>query len=285
MFMMAPNNEPMRLEYLREQARGVRKSVNLLFVHGICVGAWVWAEHFLKHFAGLGYNSVAVSLRGHGGSEGRERIHAFALRDFADDLDAAMAQLDGPTVIIAHSMGGGVAQYFLRRGGRAVGLALMSSVPPYGLASASATMALRDPALWRELSRLQGNGAGGVNFEVLERSLFSARLGEIERRRILALFSHPATRASVELAGWKSIAPMPWAAPPVFVMGAENDRFIPPSEVALTAAYYSVLSHIVPRASHVMMIGPEWRAAADALAGWLDQDRFRWNRFRDPPET
>ncbi len=261
----------MRLEYLQEHAAGARRPINLLFLHGICVGAWVWAEHFLTHFAGLGYNSVAFSLRGHGGSEGRDRIHTFSLRDFAEDLDRAMAELDGPTVIVAHSMGGGVAQYCLRRGGRAAGLVLMSSVPPYGLASASATMAMRDPALWRELSRLQNNQAGGANFEVLERSLFSADLGEDERRRILPMFSQPATRASVELAGWKSIAPMPWAAPPVFVMGAANDRFIPPSEVALTAAYYSVMSHIVPDASHVMMIGPQWRDAADPLAAWLDE--------------
>lgn len=258
----------MRLQYLYEPSKGLQKPINLLFVHGISVGAWVWAEHFLGHFARLGYNSLAVSLRGHGGSEGKNRLHQFALRDFADDVETAVATLTGQTVIIGHSMGGGVAQYYLRRGGRAAGLALMSSVPPFGLASASATMAMREPALWRELSQLQSGL--GANIGVLEQSLFSANFSRRERRRIMPRFGEPAASVSVELSAWKRIAPMPWFAPPVFVMGAENDRFIPPSEVALTAAYYSVRSHIIPGASHVMMVGPEWRAPADALEAWLD---------------
>ncbi|MDZ4790565.1 MAG: alpha/beta hydrolase [Hyphomicrobiales bacterium] len=256
-----------RLEYRHESPAGSPRPVNLLFVHGISVGAWVWAEHFLSHFAGRGYNSLAVSLRGHGGSSGRERLHSFYLRDFADDIETAMGTLTGPTVLIGHSMGGGVAQYYLRRGGRAAGLALMSSVPPFGLAWASATMAIQQPALWRELSQLQSGLS--ANIGVLEQSLFSAKFSRRERRRIMPRFDEPAMRVSVELSAWKRIAPIPWFAPPVFVIGGENDRFIPPSEVALTAAYYSVRSHIIPGASHVMMVGPEWRAPADALDGWL----------------
>ncbi|MBC8050828.1 MAG: hypothetical protein H7X92_11905, partial [Chitinophagales bacterium] len=164
---------------------------------------------------------------------------------------------------------GGVAQYYLRRGGRAAGLALMSSVPPFGLASASATMAMRQPALWRELSRLQSGV--GANVSVMEKSLFSNSMSQTQRRRMMPRFGEPAMRVSVELSAWKRIAPMPWFAPPVFVMGGENDRFIPPSEVALTAAYYSVRSNIIAGASHVMMVGPEWRAPAEALHGWLDK--------------
>ena len=43
----------------------------ILFVHGLFVGAWGWAEHFLDAFAAQGYATHAVSLRGHGQSEGR----------------------------------------------------------------------------------------------------------------------------------------------------------------------------------------------------------------------
>ena len=42
----------------------------LLFVHGSFCGAWIWAEHFLPFFAEAGWECCAVSLRGHGGSEG-----------------------------------------------------------------------------------------------------------------------------------------------------------------------------------------------------------------------
>ena len=46
----------------------------LLFVHGVYTGAWVWDEYFLPYFAAQGYESHAVSLRGHGGSDGRDHL-------------------------------------------------------------------------------------------------------------------------------------------------------------------------------------------------------------------
>ena len=45
----------------------------ILFVHGAWHAAWCW-ENFLPYFAQQGYPSYAVSLRGHGASEGRDKI-------------------------------------------------------------------------------------------------------------------------------------------------------------------------------------------------------------------
>ena len=62
----------MKLELLHLSPRKDKKTKakNILFVHGICVGAWVWEDHFLPYFANEGYNSWALSLRGHGLSDG-----------------------------------------------------------------------------------------------------------------------------------------------------------------------------------------------------------------------
>ncbi|MBK7417265.1 MAG: alpha/beta fold hydrolase [Dechloromonas sp.] len=43
----------------------------LLFVHGAFAGAWMWTETFMPVLAEAGYPCYAVSLRGHGGSDGR----------------------------------------------------------------------------------------------------------------------------------------------------------------------------------------------------------------------
>jgi pimeloyl-ACP methyl ester carboxylesterase len=268
MFSYARTQVPPRLEVLRETPRR-SQNVNLLFVHGVSVGAWVWAEHFLKHFARLGYDSAALSLRGHGGSAGGDRVHSYSLRDFAEDVETTVAGLRGPTVLIGHSMGGAVVQYYMRRGGPAAGAALISSVPPYGLASASASMAIRRPLLWNELRKLQSGAP--ANIALVEQHLFSRGVSAKLRRRMMPRFREIGMRISMELSAWKRIAPLPWFAPPVFVMGGQNDDFIPGSEAAMTAAYYGVRPHIVPAASHMMMIGPEWRAAADTLHGWLQK--------------
>src|SRR5512141_2985715 len=46
----------------------------LLFVHGAWHAAWCWDEHFLDFFAGQGFAVHALSLQGHGASEGGERL-------------------------------------------------------------------------------------------------------------------------------------------------------------------------------------------------------------------
>lgn len=69
----------MNLEILFRRTQSRSPKTPILFVHGAYVGAWCWAEHFLDWFAARGYPVHAVSLRGHGGSAGRERLNEFGL--------------------------------------------------------------------------------------------------------------------------------------------------------------------------------------------------------------
>jgi pimeloyl-ACP methyl ester carboxylesterase len=69
----------MQLEVLTNIKQVTQRSP-ILFVHGAWHGAWCW-ENFLPYFADRGYGAYAVSLRGHGASQGRDRIrwHSAAL--------------------------------------------------------------------------------------------------------------------------------------------------------------------------------------------------------------
>src|SRR5215207_437635 len=77
------------LEIIARRPERGRRGPRLLFVHGICVGAWIWDEHFLPFFAEAGFEAHAVSLRGHGGSGGRDRLSSWRLADYTDDLREA----------------------------------------------------------------------------------------------------------------------------------------------------------------------------------------------------
>ena len=59
------------LEVIARKAEGGSEYPPLLFVHGSCHAAWCWDEHFLPYFADHGFDSYALSLRGHGGSAAR----------------------------------------------------------------------------------------------------------------------------------------------------------------------------------------------------------------------
>jgi pimeloyl-ACP methyl ester carboxylesterase len=260
----------MRLELLSDIPSGALRGVSVLFVHGICLGAWVWRENFMPYLSAQGYPAYALSLRGHGRSEGGRNLRGWHLKDFAADLEWAAGQVEGPLVIVGHSMGGGVAQHYLYRGGKAAGMALMASVPPHGLMRASFAMYNRNPGLWHELSRLREGKIDHVDFDIIERGMLSHPASEEQRATLLSRLCDPALTASLELMGWRPLAPLPWTVPPMLVIGGERDEFIPKADVELTGLYYGVRPIILPECAHAIMLEQSWRGAADHLCAWLE---------------
>lgn len=80
--------------------------------------------------ADAGRHCIAVSLQGHGGSDGR--IRGSSMADYVADVRHVAAELDLPPVLVGHSMGGYTVQHYLARGHRASGAALVSPVPGGG---------------------------------------------------------------------------------------------------------------------------------------------------------
>ena len=62
----------MKLEVIAHGSAAMSRRPSLLFIHGGFHGAWCWDEYMLPWFARQGWHAVALSLRGHGNSEGRE---------------------------------------------------------------------------------------------------------------------------------------------------------------------------------------------------------------------
>ncbi len=114
----------------------------LLLVPGASHGAWCW-ELWQEKLPGLGWESHALSLRNHPDSYPVEE-ETFRTRlkvaDYADDVAAVANHIAAPCVLVAHSMGGMVAQSFVARhleAGRPVaGLVLLASTVPAQLGTA-----------------------------------------------------------------------------------------------------------------------------------------------------
>ena len=258
----------MQLELLHEKAQGPKKPVKLLFIHGICSGAWIWQPNFMPFFAQLGYESYALSLRGHGKSEGRENIRAFTLADFADDIAWALNETGGPTVVTGFSLGGGAVQNYLQRGGKMAGAVLLCSAPPHGLIRAAAAMYASNPKLANEMRAVLHNGLSSASLDVIEGGLFTEPPPDI-RQRFAKNIDDIAETASRQLMGWIPFAPFPWGVPKLLVVGGEKDQFVPAADVRLTAIYYGARAVIVPNGAHAIMLDKNWRDAAEPIAGWL----------------
>ena len=87
--------------------------VPFLFVHGLASNARLW-DGVAEHVAAAGHDSIAVDLRGHGGSS--QVSSGFDFRTMADDLAAVVARISTrPVVAVGQSWGGNVALEFAER--------------------------------------------------------------------------------------------------------------------------------------------------------------------------
>jgi pimeloyl-ACP methyl ester carboxylesterase len=243
----------------------------LLFVHGAFCGAWVWTEHFLPFFAQRGWRCVAVSLRGHGRSAGRERLDWAGLADYVADVATAAAGLDRSPVVIGHSMGGLVAQRFACKHGAAA-LALLAPSSLAGLAGSAVNMALFQPALLSALGRLQSHNVAAADFDAIRYGLFSENFPIEAAQRFLPMFQRESLLANLELVApqWFHIALRPRM--PVLVLGGAEDRFIPLADLRLSALPWSAELQILDGVPHALMLDSSWRRPAEMLDDWLKKN-------------
>ena len=258
-----------RLEIITRHPSIQRRPLPLLFVHGAYTHAGIWDVNFLPYFADLGYTAHAVSLRGHGGSEGRALLPWLSMADYVEDLTEAIDRIGGKAMLIGHSMGGMVVRRYLRFN-KPQGAIFMASAPPYGMWDATIGMLCRDPHLVHQLNMLAVFGPGTINISDVRRALFSDCVPDAELTQYESLFQSESQRVLIDLLAFD---PFSWrrdTAVPVLVLGAANDAFLSRSQVDDTARSFGTSATIFPDMAHGMMIEPDWRLVADTIATWLE---------------
>jgi pimeloyl-ACP methyl ester carboxylesterase len=123
----------------------------IVFIHGMGTAASTWdacAEALSDR-----YLTVAVDLPGHGDSPCPEDRAAFTRDAALDDLDLVLAELDGPAVLVGHSLGGYLAlAHAATRPNVARGIVVLNTGPGF-----------RDPEKregWNERSRRNAHRFG-----------------------------------------------------------------------------------------------------------------------------
>ena len=261
------------LELLSCLPQGATDRAPLLFVHGAFAAAWCWDANFLPYFAEHGYPAHALSLRGHGGSDGAENLALTSIDDYVADVLLAAQTLDAVPVLIGHSMGGIVVQRALRRL-EVSGMVLMAPVPPQGLAGSAFLLGAQDPGLFREIGLIQYAHPAYATLAGLKKAMFSAAISDEEALAHFKRMQQESQRALFDLS-WPQYFWIGAAGDlPVKVLGAECDAFFPPYMIRETAGVYGVEADIVPEMAHAMMLEPHWEAAAGRVLAWLREHNF-----------
>ncbi len=228
----------------------------------------------MPYFAEAGYSSHAVSLRGHGDSQGR--FNQATLEDYVSDVRSAMDNLGGRCILVGHSMGGLVAQHCLTGTQTVEAAVLMSSVPPSGLASSALYLSMFSPDVCLQLSLLQSFGPSAVKSEVIRRALFSNATPVETVAHLLPRFQQESQSICVELLNpVRPPLPLPQGSLPILVIGGDRDVLVPSFALYETASYFDAELEVLPGAPHGLMLDTSWwKITADKTLAWLESKGF-----------
>ncbi len=258
-----------RLQMLGMSAREASRPP-ILMVHGAYTHAASWMRTFMPWFAARGHDVHALSLRGHGGSDGRQMIDAWGLDDYRADVERALAAIGRPAILFGSSMGGLVVQRLLAAGARPRAAVLLSSVPPGGLMTSVSRMALRRPqALGNLVQVALGARDGRGLLELLAHDPLqpdggtppSALLGRESSRALWEM-----TWAPMGVAGTASTTSVP-----LLAIHGEQDLMIQGGVLDEIASRWGAETLRVPGVGHMPMIERRWRTVASSISRWLDR--------------
>ncbi len=257
----------MQLEVISREPQGQARLTPILFVHGMWHGAWCWDEYFLPYFAQHGYAVHALSLRGHGASEGNKRFRWTSIADYVADVAQVASQLPSLPVLIGHSMGGGIVQKYLESH-RAPAAVLLGAAPPRGLLGATLRFARRHPLVFLQVILKFSMWPVVATPELAREGFFSASMPEAQVRAYHGRLQNEAYRAYLDLVIFNLPRPKR-VRTPMLVLGARRDTFISVADVESTARAYGTQAEFFDMA-HDMMLEDGWQAVADRILAWLD---------------
>jgi pimeloyl-ACP methyl ester carboxylesterase len=245
-----------------------RYQTPIVMQHGMWHGAWCW-ENWQQLLAEKGWESHAHSLPGHALSPVQRPIVRCTLPYYLAFLKREMARHEHPPVLMGHSLGGALTQWYLKhvrddlpaavlvapwvaKSAMQDGLPLFLKLDPFGALMQflvwSSTPYIRTPQ--RAYAALLSDAAN------VDPATLHAKLNP---ESALILFQHN---------------PPFWSPPtnvntPLLWLAAEQDAVVSLDGQRASAAHYNADLHVVEQDGHNLMMDAHYPQTADAIHEWL----------------
>jgi hypothetical protein len=217
-------------------------------------------EHFMPWFAGQGFECHAFDFRHHGDADGPRTLRRSRIRDYVSDLGEAVEQIDRPPILVAHSMGGLVAQRYLEHNDLP-GAVLLTPVPIGGVWRATGRTLRRHPLKFLQ-ANLGLDLAPLVDTPRMARSLlYDPDIDDATVARIQPKLQGESYLAYLDMLFVTRPRP-PLVHSPVAILIGSEDRIHSVTEERRLAGAYGVEARTVPGAAHDLMLGPRWEETA-----------------------
>jgi pimeloyl-ACP methyl ester carboxylesterase len=238
----------------------------ILFVPGYFAGAWVF-ENYLGYFASRGHPCYALNLRGRGGSTlpSGTRLGEASIGDFVNDASEVARWLKQP-IVVGHSMGGLIAQKLAERD-EVLAAVLVAPAPPRGISLLTPRLALTQLRYLPAVLRSREVAPRWKDF----RDVVLSGVPAAEQRGIFDRVVPDSGRAGREMNFSRVRVDERKVTCPVFVVGADDDRFIPRRVIERVAAKYHAPLYLARGHGHFLVAEPGWQAIAADVADWIER--------------
>ena len=241
----------------------------ILMQHGMFHSAWCW-QWWQPLFAEWGWESVAVSLPGHGASPTQRQIEICTLDYYLGFLKAEVDRLGQPPVLMGHSMGGALAQWYLKYVGDLPAAVLVAPWVSHSTVQDGLLRLLSVDPLVGLLTALAWSATPWIRSPERAARLFITAGAAISPEE---LHDHLGPESAIVVLQHN---PPFWTPPddvrtPLLWLTGEKDATISGPGAARSAEFYQAEHLIVPEAGHNLMMEASYRETARAIAEWLEK--------------
>jgi pimeloyl-ACP methyl ester carboxylesterase len=243
-------------------------------IHGAFCTGWAFAG-WRGLFEQQGYRVHTPTLRHHDqGDYPPDSLGATSMLDYAGDLERLIDGLDGPPILVGHSLGGLLAQMLAAR--RTLhALVLLAPCAPWGMLPSTtfelfSAQALFLAGYWKMIVRPTQWVAAANALD---------QLSETDRESIYARFVPESGLAAFETMLWfldlkraTSVDPRTVVCPTLCIAGG-RDRMNPPATVRRLARRYGGRARYeeLKNHSHWLIGEPGWQKIVRSCLIWLDR--------------
>ncbi len=249
---------------------------NIVMIHGMCCGSWVW-DNYKHFFEDKGYTCDTPVLRYHDIlpiDKPDPALGTTSLLDYAQDLEEYIGKLEDKPLLMGHSMGGLISQILGARG-LASGIILLTPASPSGIYALKYSVIksfwsiLTQWGFWRKTHRF--------SFKAVVYAMMHL-LPEKDQKVIYDKLVYESGKVAAEIGFWYLDAngaarvDESKVTCPVLVISGAEDRITPASVVQKVADKYKAVSTYKGFENHAhWVIGEDgWEEIAAFISDWID---------------
>ncbi|KAK8588634.1 hypothetical protein V6N13_087541 [Hibiscus sabdariffa] len=280
------NMEVIIQKSIKEKDPDSKNDPPLVFVHGSYHSAWCWAEHWLPFFSNSGFDCFALSLLGQGESDAPSGTVAGTLQTHAGDVaDFIERNLRLPPVLLGHSFGGLIIQYYIANMRhkplpemqnlypKLKGAALICSVPPSGNSGLVWRYLFSKPIAAFKVTRSLAAKAFQTSLPLCRETFFSATMEDNLVLRYQELMKESSRMPLFDLRKLNASLPVPKMtdySTEILVLGAKDDFIVDAEGLDETGRFYGVPPICIEGVAHDMMLDCSWKEGANVILSWLN---------------